>query len=191
VQFLQIKAGLLTGITGYDIVDVSTIDVATIFNSINRSAGNMADTNQIYTLLKDVFFLLDDGDRRLFGSYNLSVSRFYILWHLGNEPGISSRRLSELMLHDKSNITRLTQGLEADGLISRLPDENDGRALRLFLTEVGESVRQQALAAHLAYNQHRFEFYSDDQQKTVSQQLRELKQNLMIQLQNEPPQMAQ
>lgn len=146
----------------------------------------MSDTIQLYTLLKDIFFLLDDGDRRLFASYNLSVSRFYILWHLGNEPGISSRRLSELMMHDKSNITRLTQGLEAEGLISRLPDESDGRALCLYLTEVGDALRQRALAAHLAYNQHRFEFYSENEQKTVYQQLCDLKENLLVQLQSEP-----
>lgn len=146
----------------------------------------LSDTTQIYTLLKDIFFLLDDGDRRLFGSYNLSVSRFYILWHLGNEPGISSRRLSELMMHDKSNITRLTQGLEAEGLIRRLPDESDGRALCLYLTETGEALRQRALTAHLAYNEHRFEFYSDNEQRTVYEQLCDLKQNLLVQLQSEP-----
>lgn len=143
----------------------------------------MSDTTQVYNLLKDIFFLLDDGDRRLFGSYNLSVSRFYILWHLGNQPGISSRRLSDLMLHDKSNITRLTQGLEADGLIRRLPDESDGRALCLYLTESGEVVRQRALAAHQAYNEQRFSFYSTDTRQTVYQQLCELRQNLAEQLQ--------
>jgi DNA-binding MarR family transcriptional regulator len=147
----------------------------------------MSDPSEIYTLLKDIFFLLDDGDRRLFGSYNLSVSRFYILWHLGNEPGISSRRLSELMLHDKSNITRLTQGLEADGLIRRLPDASDGRALCLYLTEAGEAIRQRALDAHMAYNLRRFEFYSAGDQTTVYQQLCDLKQNLMAQLVDKLP----
>lgn len=143
----------------------------------------MADTTRIYNLLKDIFFLLDDGDRRLFGTYNLSVSRFYILWHLGNEPGISSRQLSERMICDKSNITRLTQGLEADGLVSRRPHESDGRALRLYLTETGEWVRQEALNAHLIYNQCRFSAYSPNEQDSIYQQLLDLKHNLLGQLQ--------
>jgi len=142
----------------------------------------MVNANQIYDLLKDIFFLLDDGDRRLFGSYNLSVPRFYILWHLGNEPGISSRQLSELMICDKSNITRLTQGLEADGLVSRLPHESDGRALRLYLGEKGKTIRQQALSAHLSYNQQRLQCCTDLDQEDVYCYLYTLKNNLQNEL---------
>jgi DNA-binding MarR family transcriptional regulator len=142
----------------------------------------MADATLIYNLLKEVFFLIDDGDRHLFGQFNLSVPRFYILWHLGNEPGISSRRLSELMICDKSNITRLSKGLEADGLLVRQPHESDGRALRLFLTETGETVREQALAAHFDYNAQRLQDCSIKDQDSLQQQLLCLKESLMTQL---------
>ncbi len=149
-------------------------------------SNDMSETTDIYSLLKDIFFLLDDGDRRLFGGYNLSVSRFYILWHLGNEPGISSRRLSELMICDKSNITRLTKGLEADGFVTRQPHESDGRALRLFLTEEGESVRQKALESHLAYNEQRFNCFSINEQQSLQEQLLGLKESLFGQLYEQP-----
>lgn len=143
----------------------------------------MLDATLIYNLLKEIFFLIDDGDRHLFSQYNLSVPRFYILWHLGNEPGISSRRLSELMICDKSNITRLSKGLEADGLVVRQPHESDGRALRLYLTEMGETVREQSLAAHLAYNAQRFlSDCSDEDQNSLEQQLLCLKDSLAMQL---------
>lgn len=142
----------------------------------------MADASHIYNLLKEVFFLIDDGDRQLFGQYNLSVPRFYILWHLGNEPGISSRHLSELMICDKSNITRLSKGLEADGLVVRQPHESDGRALRLYLTEAGETVREQALAAHLAYNDQRLNECVTGDQNSLQQQLLCLKESLIEQL---------
>lgn len=144
----------------------------------------MADATLIYNLLKEIFFLIDDGDRHLFNQYNLSVPRFYILWHLGNEPGISSRRLSELMICDKSNITRLSKGLEADGLVVRQPHESDGRALRLYLTEAGEMVREQALSAHLAYNAQRFSDCSAADENSMQQQLDCLKDSLMTQLTN-------
>lgn len=142
----------------------------------------MADAAQTYNLLKDIFFLLDDGDRHLFGEFNLSVPRFYILWHLGNEPGISSSQLSDRMICDKSNITRLSKGLEADGLVIRQPHESDGRALRLYLTEAGEMVRQQALDAHRRYNNDRFSCCSDDEQTTLEQLLIGLKNSLSSQL---------
>jgi len=142
----------------------------------------MLDATQTYNLLKDIFFLLDDGDRRLFGEFNLSVPRFYILWHLGNEPGISSSRLSDLMICDKSNITRLSKGLEADGLVVRQPHESDGRALRLYLTELGETIREQALLAHLQYNDERFSCCSHEEQTTLQQLLLGLKNSLTTQL---------
>lgn len=143
----------------------------------------MADATLIYNLLKEVFFLIDDGDRQLFNQYNLSVPRFYILWHLGNEPGISSRRLSELMICDKSNITRLSKGLESDGLVVRQPHESDGRALRLYLTETGETVREQALSAHLSYNSQRLSTEcSVDDPDSLQEQLLCLKDSLMAQL---------
>ena len=142
----------------------------------------MTDTTRIYNLLKEVFFLIDDGDRQLFGEYNLSVPRFYILWHLGSEPGTSSRRLSELMICDKSNITRLTKGLEADGLVIRQRHESDGRTLRLYLTEEGKSIRERALKAHNDYNEKRFVNCSSEGEVTLQQQLMCLKQSLMTQL---------
>ncbi len=144
----------------------------------------MSDTSHIYNLLKEIFFLVDDGDRRLFSQYNLSVPRFYILWHLGNEPGISSRRLSELMICDKSNITRLSKGLEADGLVVRQPHESDGRALRLYLTEEGERIRNAALDSHSAYNEQRFVCYNEQQGDADALQayLEQLKDRLFSEL---------
>lgn len=142
----------------------------------------MADATLIYNLLKEVFFLIDDGDRRLFSQYNLSVPRFYILWHLGNEPGISSRRLSELMICDKSNITRLSKGLESDGLVVRQAHETDGRALRLYLTEEGARIREEALATHLAYNEQRLTYNAGDTQDNLQQYLLRLKDSLQVEL---------
>ena len=142
----------------------------------------MLNATQTYNLFKDIFFLLDDGDRRLFGEFNLSVSRFYILWHLGNEPGISSSQLSDRMICDKSNITRLSKGLEADGLVVRQPHESDGRALRLYLTEIGETVREQALEAHLRYNNDRFSCCSEEEQAALQHLLLNLKSSLTAQL---------
>jgi DNA-binding MarR family transcriptional regulator len=142
----------------------------------------MADASHIYDLLKEIFFLIDDGDRQLFGQFNLSVSRFYILWHLGNEPGISSRRLSELMICDKSNITRLSKGLESDGLVVRQPHETDGRALRLFLTEKGEQIRKEAYKAHQAYNEQRLTCCDGEERDDLQQYLEKLKDSLFADL---------
>lgn len=116
----------------------------------------MAHVETLYALIKDIFFLLDDGDQQLFARYDLSGSRYYILYHLGERPGLSVSQLSTAMFCDKSNITRLVRAMEEEGLVSRRPHESDGRSLRLFLTEPGAALRDRMLTAHARLNQERF-----------------------------------
>lgn len=72
-----------------------------------------------YTLLNEIYLILDDGDRRLPSRYDLTKTRFYILVHLGEQPGMSLSGLSNSLLCDKSNAARIFQGMEADGLAYR------------------------------------------------------------------------
>ena len=115
----------------------------------------MSDNEKLYDLIKETFILLDDGDRRLFSQFNLTPPRFYALSHIAEESGLSSSRLSERLLCDKSNVTRIVKGLESKGYIERQPHETDGRAIRLFLTETGTAVLQQVQSAHTQFNQTR------------------------------------
>lgn len=110
----------------------------------------------LYTILKEIYFSLDNGDRRLLEGYNLSVPRFYLLKHISENPGITLTQLSTLMLTDKSNITRLIKGIEAEGLVSKRQHETDGRALSLYITETGQHILSLAKAAHHNFTQERF-----------------------------------
>lgn len=121
----------------------------------------MLDFQRIYGLLKEISLIIEDGDRRLLTQFNLTVPRYYILYHLGHRPGISLSQLSDFMLCDKSNITRLVRGMETDGLVERRAHESDGRTARLFLTGEGEKVRQHVQSAHTEYNEFRFEPLND------------------------------
>jgi DNA-binding MarR family transcriptional regulator len=139
----------------------------------------MANPDGLYNLLKELFFILDDGDRMLFGRFNLTVPRFFALLHLGQEPGVSSTQLSDYMLCDKSNITRLIKGMEADGLVVRRPHESDGRAYRLYLTDQGQSIREQALTSHKSFNELRFRCIEEIQQDNLVDGLLKLKKGLV------------
>lgn len=116
----------------------------------------MSREAKTYDLLKEIFLLLDDGDRHLLSQFDLTVPRFYALVHLGSVPGMTPNQLSDMMFCDKSNVTRLIKNLEQDGFVIRRPHESDGRSVRLFLTEKGVRVRQQAIVAHHDYNVRRF-----------------------------------
>ncbi len=116
----------------------------------------MAETQALYHLLKELFLLIDHGDRQLFNQHRLTVPRFYALEHIHHHTGLSSRELSQLLLCDKSNTSRLLRALESEGLIWRAPHEADARTTRIYLTPAGTALYQEAYAAHAWYNQRRF-----------------------------------
>jgi len=142
----------------------------------------MSDNENLYNLIKETFILLDDGDRRLFSQFNLTPPRFYTLSHISEEPGLSSSRLSERLLCDKSNVTRIVKGLESKGYIERRPHETDGRALRLFLTEKGTAVLQQVQSAHTQFNQTRIDSIDTHSQAQLQHHLTQLNSSLVTAL---------
>ena len=138
----------------------------------------MGNQEKLYNLLKEAFLLLDFGDRQLFTRYNLTAPRFYALFHIDQEPGISSTQLSNRMFCDKSNATRIVKGLEAEGYVIRKPHETDGRSLRLYLTEEGTAVCHQVITAHQAYNQARLDCVTAVERGDLIQGLTLLNQRL-------------
>lgn len=147
----------------------------------------MADPQKIYTVFKDIFFILDDGDRRLFTTFNLTSSRFYALVHLGERPGMSLSELSSLMLCNKSNATRIVKGLESEGLVYRRPHETDGRTLRLYLSNTGAALLRKVNAAHQEFNQNRFEDLELGESDELFNELLVLKHNLRDHLDDQVP----
>lgn len=115
----------------------------------------MTGRGHLYDLIKESFLLLDFGDRGLFDQFGLSISRYYALHHIAANPGLPPSRLSQLMFCDKSNITRLLQALESDGCVERRQHERDGRIQRLYLTEAGIRLHNEACAAHLCFIERR------------------------------------
>jgi len=136
----------------------------------------------LYNLLKQTFILLDDGDRRLFGQYNLSPTRYYALLHISEKPGLSSSELSDRLLCDKSNVTRIVKGLENTGYILRKPHETDGRTLRLYLTEQGKTICTEIAAAHQQYNELRLSCISEISQGSLLENLSLLNESLQEEL---------
>lgn len=111
------------------------------------SANHDAE-QELYLLLTDLFYLLDDTDRQFFGEYGLSTRQFWALHHLSETDGLSMIDLSRLLFTDKSNVTAIADRLEAAGLIKRSPASQDRRVIMLMLTPEGRERHAQVLAAH-------------------------------------------
>jgi DNA-binding MarR family transcriptional regulator len=137
---------------------------------------------QLYNILKETFFLLDDGDRHLLNEYNISPSRFFAMVHINEEPGISSSELSDRLLCDKSNVTRIVRGLENQGFIRREPHETDGRTLCLYLTEQGLETCNHIQIELKLYNENRLNNLDSVVQDNLLQTLQNLNRALQADL---------
>jgi len=74
----------------------------------------------------------------------LRVTQFTLLQALNRAPGISQKRLSELLGIDSTTLTRTLAGLRRKGWL-RSETGTDRRELRLFLTAAGQGEYKRVL----------------------------------------------
>lgn len=134
-----------------------------------------------YELIKTVYLLLDDGDQQFLSRHNLTQAQFYALLWLAEAPKTMSE-LSQDMLCDPSNITRVAGILERKGLITRQRDEADRRVIRLQITAVGQTLITQLHQAHDTYTRERISTLSEQEQTDLRALLQKLGNGLRQQL---------
>lgn len=90
---------------------------------------------------------LQASGARVVAEFDLTPAQSQVLLELEDDPPM--RGLAQRLGCDASNVTGLTDRLEARGLVQRRPDGQDRRVKRVALTEEGRRVRRQ-LEARLA-----------------------------------------
>jgi MarR family transcriptional regulator, lower aerobic nicotinate degradation pathway regulator len=84
-------------------------------------------------------FLVQGVMRRVAARHDLSVIQMRLLGILRDrEPG--TLLLSRILDLDKSSVTGLVDRAEKRGLVERVPDPDDGRAVRIKLTRGGRAI---------------------------------------------------
>lgn len=111
---------------------------------------------EINTTLTITHLLMADSDERFFERFNLGSTRYHVLVHLEETPGLTLSELSRRLLCTKGNMTRILQSMELDRLLERRADPQDGRAVRHTLTEVGAARLAEARGAYRAHLEQRF-----------------------------------
>lgn len=77
--------------------------------------------------------------------WGLTPAQGLVLVILTSEEPRTMQELSDLLCCDASNITGLTERLEAKGYIERITDATDKRVRRVSLTEAGSECREAIL----------------------------------------------
>jgi DNA-binding MarR family transcriptional regulator/ribosomal protein S18 acetylase RimI-like enzyme len=80
-----------------------------------------------------------------FAGTELSPSAVHALIEIGASPGITARRLGDLLRLEKSSISRMLRKLVLSGDVLEQADTDDSRMKKLFLSEAG---RERAAAIH-------------------------------------------
>jgi len=82
--------------------------------------------------------------------YDITPEQWIVLNRLWKQDGLSQVELATLASKDKPNITRMLDVLERKALITRHKDEQDRRAYKIYLTELGKGLEAKLVPLAMA-----------------------------------------
>ncbi|WP_010541800.1 MarR family winged helix-turn-helix transcriptional regulator [Dietzia alimentaria] len=82
--------------------------------------------------------------RQALSSVGLTYPQYLALLALWEEDGLTIRQLGEQLLLDSGTLSPLVARMESAGLVARSRSTDDGRSVRIHLTEAGRDLREQA-----------------------------------------------
>ena len=110
----------------------------------------------------------------LLAIHGLTLNDYEVLLHLAHAPGRRLRRvdLAESVLLTPSGVTRLLDGLERAGYVTRAASESDARVAYAVLTDEGYDKLREAAPTHVGGIRELFaERFSGDELETLAELL--------------------
>lgn len=108
---------------------------------------------QVLGRLNRLARILEQEYREFFGTHNLETGEFDVLATLrrsGEDGGLTAGALNKAAMVTSGAITNRIDRLAAKGLVERLPDPTDRRAIRVHLTPEGLALVDKILPLHVA-----------------------------------------
>jgi DNA-binding MarR family transcriptional regulator len=108
------------------------------------SATSLAsqDALALQDALTDLIRVVQFRDRDRACCYELSVSQCYALRAVVQDGPLSVNDLAGALVLDKSSASRLARGLVEGGLVGRVADPDDARAVHLEATAAGRALHE-------------------------------------------------
>ena len=89
--------------------------------------------------------------------YGITTSIAYVLLNISSSEGTPATKIAPQIGLESRSLTRMLKSLEERGLIYREKDPNDGRSVRVYLTELGYQKKGIAIETVKAFNKHVYE----------------------------------
>lgn len=102
-----------------------------------------------------------------------------LLAHLQSVGPLRAADLAEHACLDPSTVSRHLRALEADGLLVRTPDPDDGRATQLQVTTKGQQIVEETRAQRLAMIGDALEGWSERDVATLTRLTRRLAESMV------------
>jgi len=106
--------------------------------------------------------------------YGVTPGQYAVLRCLWDENAQTARKLADRLALDGSTITGILDRMEQKGLIEKLADPKDRRALQVMLTETGHKLQKPLSQAILNANHKALMSLDEMQAETLKQMLHDL-----------------
>ena len=107
------------------------------------------------------------GNHYLGSEYSVTEAR--VFFEIYENEGCNAAYIAKGMNIDKSYLSRIIKAHERNGYIVRKPSENDGRSLRLYLTEKGKKRAEHFIRTSDEEIGGIIDWLSSDEQKSFSE----------------------
>ena len=119
------------------------------------------------------------------GDFDITASTGFVLLNIDSEEGTPATKIAPALGMESRSLTRMLKSLEEKGWIYREPDPDDGRSIRIFLTDLGKEKRDLSRRAVKEFNHQVRENVSDDELdvffKVLSQISKTIDSNIIFQ----------
>lgn len=105
--------------------------------------------------------------RTLAESVGINESYRHLLFHLSHGEGMTQLDLAKATRLKPPTISVTLQKMENDGYVTRVPDENDMRAMRVYLTDKGKEFEAESRRVVRAMDAQAKEGMTDEEIKTL------------------------
>ncbi len=97
--------------------------------------------------------------------FDITASNGFVLLNIDADKGTPATKIAPMMGLESRSLTRILKSMEEKNWIYREKDPEDGRSVRIFLTDVGKEKREISRLAVKEFNNKVRDFVTDDQLK--------------------------
>jgi len=97
----------------------------------------------------------------------VAIGQWAVLLFLWARDGLSQAELSRLVAIEPPTMVRTIDRMVRDGLVTRMPDSDDGRLSRIHLTERGQLLRDELVPLSMAVNEAILQRLTDTEGRTL------------------------